>query len=98
MFKLHKDKKKGVIVITGILTIANVEALYAELKELLNEDASVMIDCSGVTEIDTAALQLFIALKRSFLEMSRPIVYITSSAIDEALALSGLTKLFLSAA
>jgi anti-anti-sigma regulatory factor len=97
MFKRHKDNK-GIIVITGILTIANVEALYTDLKGLYDEDASVTIDCSGVTEIDTAALQLFIALKRSFLEVSRPIVYITSPAIDEALALSGLKKLFLSAA
>ena len=97
MFKLHKDKQ-GIIVITGILNIANAEALYAELKELDKEEASVTIDCSGVTAIDTAALQLFIALKRSYLEMSRPIAYITSPAIDEALALSGLKKSFFPAA
>lgn len=97
MFKLHKDKK-GIIVITGDLNIANAEALYTELKELYKEEASVTIDCSGVTSIDIAALQLFIALKRSFLEMSRSIVYITSPAINEALALAGLKKLFLPAA
>ena len=97
MFKLHKDKK-GIIVITGILNIANAEALYTELQELDKEEVSVTIDCSGVTAIDTAALQLFIAFKRSFLEMSRPITYITSPAIDEALALSGLKKSFFPAA
>lgn len=97
MFKIQKDNK-GIIVITGSLTITNVEALYSELKELYDEDARATIDCSGVIEIDMAALQLFIALKRSCSETSRPIVYITSPAIDEALALSGLTKLFLSAA
>ncbi|MBS3910185.1 MAG: STAS domain-containing protein [Actinobacteria bacterium] len=97
MFKLHKDKK-GTIVITGILSIASIEALHVELRELYDEGASATIDCSGVTEIDTAALQLLIALKRYFLETSRPIVYIAGPAMDEALALSGLKKLLLSAA
>lgn len=97
MFKLHKDKK-GMIVITGALNIANAEDLCAELKELHKEEANITIDCSGVTTIDIAALQLFIALKRSFAETSRIIVFIASPSIDEALSLSGLQKLFSTAA
>ncbi len=42
-----------------LLTIADVGEIYAQLLEAMAEGDSVIIDCSQVNRVDTAALQMF---------------------------------------
>lgn len=49
----------------GVLNIARVESLHAEFEELEKNSVSINLDATEVTRIDTAALQLLVALFRS---------------------------------
>jgi len=53
-----KTKTAGAIVLAAHCGLPQVEGLKADLKRALARTASVTLDASAVTRIDTAALQL----------------------------------------
>jgi anti-anti-sigma factor len=74
----------GVLVrLEGELSIYSIAELKTTLSEVLAEDARVALDLSGVEDIDTAGIQLLLALKRAaehrhkhlaFLHQSGPVL------------------------
>ena len=52
------------LAIEGDFTIFAAEAIKARLQEALNEGREIEIDLSGVSEMDSAGLQLMVAAKR----------------------------------
>lgn len=93
MFKVDVGEE-GKAKITGSLTIACVNEMHEELSDIFNNSSCTVLDCSGVTEIDTAALQLLIAFRRSLLELNSGIEFILGPAMDEAISILGIGKLF----
>lgn len=49
----------------GVLNIARVESLHTELEELEKNAVSINLNANDVTRVDTAVLQLLVALFRS---------------------------------
>lgn len=93
MFEV-KVSDEGRVSITGSLTMACASELYEKLANVFNNNSCTILDCTGVTEIDTAALQVIIAFRRSLLELNNSIEFIWSPAMDESISLLGLGKLF----
>jgi len=89
-----KAGREGTVSISGELTIGNVEELYSELTKVFNDGICTTLDLSGVTDIDTSALQVLAAFKKALLELNRPIACPVSEAVQDALELSGISRLF----
>lgn len=54
------------LALTGAFSVANVATIHAQLTALLQATPDELtIDMSGITELDTAGLQLLLALRRS---------------------------------
>jgi len=64
MFRYKKQKKKCCVWLEGELTIYNALELKTKLDELVNDPRELEIDLAGVTEIDTAGIQLLMLAKR----------------------------------
>ncbi len=84
----------GQAVVSGMLLIGSIEQFHKELAKLFSDGSCSVLDLRGVTEIDTAALQVLIAFKKSLIEINRNVDLIAGSSIEEALGLSGLKELF----
>ncbi|MBQ1698574.1 MAG: STAS domain-containing protein [Bacteroidales bacterium] len=52
--------------ITGDVSVQNIEPLMAEMKDSVASCDELVINLTGITEFDTAALQLFYSIKNSF--------------------------------
>lgn len=81
--------------IEGELTVFRVGELKQPLLRALLDAVELEIDLSGVTEIDTAGVQLLIALKRSAAATDR-VLRLQGHAppVVEALTLLGLAAYF----
>ena len=66
MYKLDcKTLKKGNrIKLTGELTIYSAENIYKELDTQFLSNNNLLLDCAGVSEIDTAGAQLLLMLSK----------------------------------
>ncbi len=84
----------GQAIVSGAILISSIEQFHKELAKLFSDGNCSVLDLRGVTEIDTAALQVLIAFKKSLIEINRNVDLIASSSIEETLGLSGLKKLF----
>lgn len=85
--------KKGTLEVSGDLTLVNVGDLHERLIKALDEGSCKTLDCSGITEIDTASLQVLLAFKRSA-SVSKPVRVIVSEPMHDALVMLGLSKAF----
>lgn len=93
MFEIKVDEK-GVVTVSGALTIACIGALYTELSQIFNDGICVSLDCTAVTEIDTAAMQVMMAFKKSLSDINRSVDCIVSKSMHETLLLTGIIKQF----
>lgn len=81
--------------IVGEFSIYTAAALKPRLLEALAGAPALNLDLTGVTEIDSAGLQLLLLLKRESQQTGRELHLISSNpVVDEALALCNLTHLF----
>jgi len=53
------------LVLSGELTIYSVADIKARLAEVMSSASQIEVDLSGVTEVDTAGLQLMLIAKRN---------------------------------
>lgn len=63
-YELTLDAGSGVAKLAGELGIYTVAELRTRLQEMLGVVDTIEVDLSGVTEIDTAGLQLMLLAKR----------------------------------
>lgn len=75
----------------GELTIITVSEQNQRLQALLTGDTAVAVDLSGITEVDTAGLQVLLLAKREAERMGVPLQFHTpSDAVRAVLDLTGL--------
>jgi anti-anti-sigma regulatory factor len=88
-----KIDKKGAVMVTGSLGMADIDTLYEALAGVFNDGVCTVIDLTGVTEVSTPALQILAAFSKALADINRPVECLTGSAVDEALKLSGIKRL-----
>jgi len=91
-FELSDEK----IQLSGVLEYNRINALHELFKQILErEDPVLIIDIGGIRQIDTAALQLFLALQRDARTKGKEVIWknIPDHA-SESLRLTGLSPLF----
>ncbi|HET9642876.1 MAG TPA: STAS domain-containing protein [Burkholderiaceae bacterium] len=79
----------------GELCIHRAGDLMTQMLQELRESADLAVDLSGVVGIDTAGLQVLIALKRRAIQMERALHLVNHSPVVlEAITLLGLAAFF----
>lgn len=59
------EEKSARVTLAGELTIYTAAEIKAALAEAMETSSAIEVDLSGVTEIDTAGLQLMLIAKRN---------------------------------
>jgi anti-anti-sigma regulatory factor len=73
------DAVEPVINLDATLSIQNVVKLYEMLKKSYAANDAIEIDASHVNSVDTATLQLFVALKKDALKQKKEVVFFQPS-------------------
>jgi anti-sigma B factor antagonist len=97
MLEIHQAKRNGqtVLKLQGDLNIYAVDAARRELAAKLEKHPGISLDLSGVTEIDTAGIQLLFWLKGELHRLGQDLPLICHSvAVVEVLDLLNLTGCF----
>lgn len=76
------ESQDNSILLPPHLTIRQIEQVYRQCDDALKDTASLRIDASGVSKVDTAGLQLLIALK---IEMDKQLSSIEWVAVADEL-------------
>jgi anti-anti-sigma factor len=80
------------LVIDGELTIHTAGDRKVELLGLLERGDALTVDLSGVTELDTAGLQLLLLTRREATQLGKTLeITAASNAVTEALAIVHLS-------
>lgn len=88
------DEEKGLLCVTGELTIYQVAGVFNTLRSAVASGALCEIDLTGVTEMDGAGLQLLIQAERLAGTQQSPVVLLhKNTLIDELQQLTGTTPL-----
>ena len=85
-------KDKNTVVLKGKLVVSEIDTIHTQIETLLDElPPDLVLNLSGVDEIDTSGMQLLLALKKSIEERERGSLQIKSASVSvkEALSLSG---------
>ncbi len=91
---ISKDEN-GAIVLKGNLAVAEIEATHTRLEAMLDEsNQTIEVDLKEVAEIDTAGLQLLYSFKKTIEETGVFHIRDASTAVKEALTLSGFDNYF----
>jgi anti-anti-sigma regulatory factor len=68
-----------IVNLDATLTIQNVAILYEKLKKSYSANNAIEVDASQVSSIDTASLQLLVALKKDALKQQKEVVFAAPS-------------------
>lgn len=75
------------------LTIANAASIVDQVKSILGETANINVDAHEVDKVDTAGLQIFIALNREVEKSHGKLTWQSpSEALESAARTLGLSK------
>jgi anti-anti-sigma factor len=86
---------KGHLSIKGEMTIYNAEAMKGKLLAPLEKGEDIEVDLSGVSEIDSAGLQLLALIKIEALARSKRASFVGhSKAVLDLIDLCGLDGFF----
>ena len=87
--------KTGQLALTGELTIYESARLKSVLLDRLNASKSLEVDLSGVTELDSAGVQLMLLLHREAAAASKPLQWVKhSQSVSQVLTLLNLGSAF----
>lgn len=88
------DEEKGLLCVTGELTIYQVAGVFDTLRTAAASGALCEIDLTGVTEMDGAGLQLLIQAERLAGTQQHPTLLLhKNSLIDDLQQLTGTTPI-----
>jgi ABC-type transporter Mla MlaB component len=65
MIELLREENGCLGVLSGAMTIYDVAELKSQIDEYWHQDESLALDLAGVSEIDTAGVQLLLALRQA---------------------------------
>ncbi|MBF0400186.1 MAG: STAS domain-containing protein [Magnetococcales bacterium] len=83
---MNGQAEEGQLVLSGLLGLDQADSLVRLLRERITGTAAgerVEVDLSGVTDVDTAALQIFVAARRTAEQSGKKLLL--SSANDTLL-------------
>jgi len=90
-----KSSKKQTLVLSPVLVINNAKALLNECSQIIKNDQDISIDASAVEMIDTAILQILLAMTIKVKSSNHKVHWINPSDIFISNAsLLGLSKPF----
>ena len=93
--KTRKTKKGCKVTIDGELTIYQAAEVCEKLKQQLEQCAAMEIDLQSITEIDTAGVQILLALKRDAVGMDKAVgIVMHSEPVVEAFELMNVAHEF----
>ncbi len=95
--KIQKSDRKGVrkLRLPADMTIYAAAELKPELQAALQQTFCVEVDCSAVTELDTAGMQLLVMMKQEALRGNTELQLVNhSNVVTELLDLYGLAGFF----
>lgn len=93
------SKAKAGFKVEGEFSIYTAAALKPQLLAALDDSVTLELDLAGVTEMDTAGLQLLLLCKREADSRGRPLrLSGNNPVVKEALELCNLQQLFEAAA
>lgn len=75
----EEDVVEALVKLDATLTIQNVVKLHEKLKKSYSTNNSLEIDASQVSSIDTATLQLLVALKKDAVKQQKSVVFAAPS-------------------
>ncbi|MBF0162536.1 MAG: STAS domain-containing protein [Magnetococcales bacterium] len=81
-----------VLVLRGALGLEGIDALVGQLREqIAAASGPLQVDLSGVTDVDTAVLQVFLSARRMAVQAGKPLHFISANArLRERFRLTGL--------
>lgn len=83
------------VVIEGEFTIFTAAEIRARLLDAMNESDQIEVDLSGVSEMDTAGLQIILAARMDAANRHKQLSFIGSSrAVGDVMAIYGLAECF----
>lgn len=92
---LFHEKNACRIRIEGDLTIYTATEVTQTIRECLLTNPAIVIDLNGVSEIDTAGLQVLLVAKKESLLRNRGLGFIgPSSVVSDCLRLVNLANFF----
>jgi len=82
------------LTLDATLNIQNVNHLYEQLLQLLEQQDKIEIDASEVASVDTATLQLLIVFKQTAVKLQKEVIFdFPSDKFIEAAELLGLAEM-----
>jgi len=92
---MSRKEKTGQLVLTGELTIYEAAKIKSLLLDRLNASESLEVDLSGVTELDSAGVQLMLLLQREAAVANKPLQWVKhSQPVSHVLTLLNLGSAF----
>lgn len=90
-----QEQAEGGIKLRGGIDIHHLDDLYDCLKDRLVLEQDLTIDCQEVVQMDTAAIQVLIAFKKSFPEGHKLTIKNISPALEKVWEIIGVKQMFL---
>ncbi|MCX4025271.1 STAS domain-containing protein [Endozoicomonas sp. SM1973] len=75
------EAKSGTITLGESVDIRQIEQLHNELNEDIEQNDSLIVDCSQVQSIDTAGLQLIIACQQKYVKQNKTFQIINATPV-----------------
>lgn len=95
MLRIEEDKQCCRVYIEGEMTIYNAAALHSGLLPVFSRTRDLEINLSGVTEMDSAGVQLLILAKHECDRQQHALTMVNhSSSVRDVFELMGLHALF----
>ena len=89
------DDQHTVVTVTGDIDFATSEPLWEDLDTRLTPAKSVIIDCSGITFLDSMGLRALLQAKDRARELDIPLTLAAPSGpVSRVLELAGVSALF----
>ena len=90
----EEDIAESIINLDATLTIQHVVVLHEKLKKSYSANNSIEINASQVSSIDTATLQLLVALKKNAVKQQKEVIFVNPSRrFIESAELLGLREI-----
>jgi len=86
------DSKKATVKCGNALTIANVADLHSKITSVLEISSIIELDAQEVEKVDTAGLQLLVALSQELEKSDGHLLWkAPSDTLNEAIKITGMT-------
>jgi len=78
---IKRSGDAAVVTVKGDLSIYTVPAFYTEIKPVIEENSKIALDLSGVSELDTTAVQALMLLKKECVNRDKTLKLMNHSTV-----------------